>query len=109
MTNDDKSEISFLTYNMTGSDAFKCKFVQEICDEYDINFCCLQEHFKTAKNTEQWFKREFSKFHSNVIPAYRSPGTESGRGKGGLVQLISKRTQVKKSRIICKSFHLQAE
>ena len=109
MTQDDQSEVSFMTYNMTGADAYKCKFVRDICSEFDIQFCCLQEHFKTAKNTEQWFKMEFRDSHSKITPAHRSPGTDSGRGKGGLVQLITKKIKVKKKKLICKSFRLQAQ
>ena len=69
--NEDSINVSqnFMIYNMTGADSYKCQFVNEICYENDVNFCGLQEHFKTVKTTDSWFKKEFQDFHTRVFPA----------------------------------------
>ena len=46
---------------------------------------------------------------SYVIPAYRDQCQDSGRPKGGLAQLTSKRLQVKSQRISTKNFRIQAQ
>ena len=76
---------NFMIYNMTGADSYKCPFVNEICSENNIDFCGLQEHFKTVKTTDSWFRNEFQEVHTRVVPAYRLPGVDCGRGRGGLV------------------------
>ena len=105
----EKTELSFMIYNMTGADSYKCHFVKDICYKYDINFCGLQEHFKTIKTTESWFRQEFKEFHTHVLPAYRIPGTDCGRGKGGLVQISDKSLKISKKIIAFKSKRIQAQ
>ena len=94
---------------MTGADTVKCQWVREIACEQDTSFIALQEHFKTVKSTDQWFKKQFSKYHSYVIPAYRLPGVDSGRGIGGLVQLAGKGLALNRARVMSKSPRVQAQ
>ena len=101
--------MTFMCYNMTGADSVKCQWVRDISSEHEVNFCSLQEHFKTVKSTDQYFKKQFSKYHADVIPAYRLPGVDSGRGIGGLVQLAGKSLAVKRARVIVKSLRVQAQ
>ena len=98
-----------MSYNMTGAESVKCQWVRDIAIEHNVHFCALQEHFKTVKSTEQWFRKQFCKYHTHVIPAYRTPGVDSGRGMGGLVQLAGKCTSVKRTRVVVQSPRVQAQ
>ena len=105
----DNKPVTFMSYNMTGADTVKCQWVREISSEHETSFIALQEHFKTIKSTEQWFKKQFSDYHGYVIPAHRRPGVDSGRGIGGLVQLSIKGQAVNRSRLVPQSPRVQAQ
>ena len=94
---------------MTGADLIKCQFVKDINKEYDVDYCNLQEHFKTTKNLDSYFRKNFSEYHCYCIPAFRAPGVDCGRGKGGIIQLSSKKSGQKRSRIIFKSKRLMGQ
>ena len=79
--------VTFMSYNPTGADTVKCHWVREVAIEHEVDYCALQEHFKTVTSTEQWFRKQFADYHTYVVPAYRQPGVDSGRGIGGLAQL----------------------
>ena len=98
-----------MSYNMTGAEGAKCQFVRELATEHDVNYVALQEHFKTVKSTEQWFRNQYSDFHTYVVPAYRLPGVDSGRGRGGLAQLALRSTAVRRARVATRSPRLQAQ
>ena len=98
-----------MSYNMTGADATKCKWVQQLATEQKVDYAALQEHFKTVKSTEQWFRNQFTDYHTYVVPAYRLPGTDSGRGRGGLAQLSLRSTAVARARVASRSPRLQAQ
>ena len=69
----------------------------------------MQEHFKTVKTTQQWFSQQFREFHTYTTPAYRLPGVESGRGRGGLSQLASRELKTARARVVTRSPRLQAQ
>ena len=96
-----------MSYNMTGADVTKCQWLRELAKEQDVNYIALQEHFKTVKSTEQWFRNQFTDYHTYVVPAYRLPGTDSGRGRGGLAQLSLRSTAVARARTATRSPRLQ--
>ena len=98
-----------MSYNMTGADTVKCRWVRDLASEFDVSFSALQEHFKTVKSTKQWFRKQFGKYHTYVVPAYRLPGVDSGRGRGGLVQLALRDRAVARARLATKSPRLQVE
>ena len=80
--------VTFMSYNPTGLDyTVKYSFSINNCDEYDVDFLSIQEHFKSTKNTDQYFKKKFPDYFSYVVAAQRSPGQEYGRAKAGLAQL----------------------
>ena len=80
-----------MSYNPTGLDStIKCRFSNIVCEEYDLDFLSIQEHFKFTATTEQFFKKKFPEYYSYVIPAHRSPGQDTGRAKAGLGQLTRK-------------------
>ena len=87
--------VTFLSYNTTGLDSVKVKFSLDICEEYDVNFLAIQEHFKFV-NSDKCFKSGFSEYSGYVIPGHRAPGQFMGRAKAGLAQLCSKHFDVKR-------------
>ena len=103
------SPVTFMSYNMTGANTVKCNWVRELATEHEVDYCALQEHFKTVKSTKQWFRKQFGKYHTYVVPAYRLPGVDSGRGRGGLVQLALRDRAVARARLATKSPRLQAQ
>ena len=54
------SPVTFMSYNMTGADTVKCQWVRDVGAEHNVNFCALQEHFKTVKTTDQWFRKKWT-------------------------------------------------
>ena len=101
--------INFMSYNSTGADSVKCEFIRVMQQEYNVNFCAVQEHFKTVKNTAQYFSAQFNQTHVYTIPAYRLPGVDSGRGRGGLLQLADRGLAVPRARVATGSPRIQAQ
>ena len=105
---DTTDTITFMSYNSTGLDSAKVRFSLDLCEEYDVDFLAIQEHFKFV-NVDKFFKSGFSDFSSYVIPGHRSPGQMTGRAKAGLAQLCSKKYNVKKVRVGTSGFRVQAQ
>ena len=101
--------VCFMGFNSTGIDKQKCLWINELCDMTNTSYLSIQEHFKIAKNTDQYFSEKFDKFNSYVIPGHREKGQDSGRPKAGLAQLSRKDIDIKKDRIVTKNFRLQAQ
>ena len=80
-----------------------------IIKTFNIDFFQLQEHFKSIKTIDKFFKQKFPSSDSFVVPGYREPHQDSGRAKGGLGQLCSSDLSVKKERIMTKYWRIQAE
>ena len=105
-----ETTVTFMSYNPTGLDStVKCRFSNDICNEYDVDFLAIQEHFKSIKTTDQYFKKKFPDYFSYVVAAQRSPGQEYGRAKAGLAQLTRKALDVKKCRVVTRGFRVQAQ
>ena len=102
--------VTFMSYNPTGLDStLKCSFSNIVCEEYDVDFLAIQEHFKFSATTNQYFSKKFRDYYPYIIAAHRSPGQEHGRAKAGLAQLTRKGVQVKKERVSTYSFRVQAQ
>ena len=102
--------VTFMSYNSTGLSSVKCQWVQEISSENDVDYISIQEHFKqSSKSLDKYFRNNFSDYHSYIIPAFRSPGQDSGRVRAGLAQLSRKSISVKKERVVSRSFRIQAQ
>ena len=71
---------TFMSYNSTGINQNKCKWMKYVAVEQGVNYAALQEHFKTVKSTAQWFCGQFKEYSTYVTPAYRLTGTANGRG-----------------------------
>ena len=60
--------VTFMSYNPTGLDStVKCRFSNDVCDEYDVDFLSIQEHFKSTKTTDQYFQKKFPDFKKNSL------------------------------------------
>ena len=101
--------VTFMSYNSTGINTVKCNWITEICDIYDVNYIAIQEHFKSNKNTDKFFRDNFKKFNSYVIPGHRAPGQDFGRAKAGMAQLSLKKVAVKKDRVLTRGYRIQAQ
>ena len=99
--------VNFLSYNSTGLDTIKSAWIRDISKVTSTDFCSVQEHFK--KTVGSYFKEQFSNFSNYVVPAVRNQDQDSGRAKGGLAQLSSKKLKLKIVRIPTKSFRIQAQ
>ena len=104
----DSTTTTFMSFNTTGLDSVKVKFSLDICNQYDVNFLSIQEHFKYV-NPDRYFKSKFVNFSSYVLPGHRSPEQLTGRAKAGLAQLCSNKYEVKKIRVSSSSFRIQAQ
>ena len=103
-----ENTVTFMSYNSTGLDSAKAKFTTDICEDYDVHFLAIQEHFKFV-NSDKYFKREFREYSSYVIPGHRGPGQVTGRAKAGLAQLCRREVDVKKVRVATTGFRIQAQ
>ena len=100
---------NFLTYNSTGISSDKCDFIKDICEENNVLFVSIQEHFKNSKSVDKFFCQKFPEYNSYVIPGYRPVGQDSGRPKAGLAQLNRKGLEISKDRIDTNSYRLQVQ
>ena len=98
-----------MSYNSTGLDSAKTDWIRELIKTCKIDFFQLQEHFKTTKTLDSFFKREFPTNESYTLPGHREAFQDSGRAKGGLTQLSSKLLNIRKERIPTKNWRLQGQ
>ena len=61
--------VSFLSYNSTGFNSIKAKWMRDLCSVSNVDFFSLQEHFKSSKNADQHFRDQFPDYFSYVLPA----------------------------------------
>ena len=72
---------TFMSYNSTGIDnPVKCRWINN--DEYDVDFLNIQEHFKSSKTTDKYFRDKFPVCYSVLVPGRRSPGQGNRESKG---------------------------
>ena len=101
--------VNFISFNSTGIASDKCDFINDICEENDVYFVSIQEHFKNSKTVDKYFCKKFPKYNSYVIPGYRPYGQDSGRAKAGLAQLNRKGLDISKDRITTSCYRLQVQ
>ena len=96
--------LTFMSYNSTGLDNFRIKWINDLIKTFRVDFFQLQEHFRAInlKSLDTLFKKFFPLMDNFSISAYRNPGQETGRAKGGLSQLSSKKNLVKKRKNLNK-------
>jgi exonuclease III len=103
------STISFLSYNSTGMNTLKTKWIRNLINLTGASFIQIQEHFKKNKSTEKFFNDQFPDQSSYIIPGYREQNQDSGRPIGGLAQLSQSNLDIKKNRVQCDKFRVQAQ
>ena len=101
--------VKLISYNTTGLDTIKLKWINELLETFDIELVQLQEHFKAIRQVDSYYKQNFKKYDSYAIPAIRGNVNHVGRPKGGLVQMVNKQSIIKKERIPNKSWRVQAQ
>ena len=101
--------VNFMGYNSTGIDKQKCGWIRELCDVTSASYVSIQEHFRIAKTTDKYFSDQFDKFNTYVMPGHRAKGQDSGRPKAGLAQLSRKDLDIRRDRIVTKSYRIQAQ
>ena len=104
----DHRHINFISYNSTGLDAVKIDWINDLAKTTDSTCLQIQEHFKATKSAQQCFKKHFKEFDNYAIPAIRENFSHVGRPKGVLVQLVKSNLNIKKEKVVCKSWCLQA-
>ena len=72
---------TFLSYNSTGLNTVKTKWIRDLIDVTKSDFISVQEHFKKTKSIEKFFSDEFPNSSSFIVPGHRDPGQELGRAK----------------------------
>ena len=101
---------TFMSYNCTGiENPVKCRWLNDICDEYNVDFLNIQEHFKSSKTTDKFFRSRFPSYNSVIVPGQRSPGQDTGRAKAGLAQCSRRSLAVKRKRVSTKHYRVQAQ
>ena len=65
-------------------------FINRLCEENNVQFVSLHEHFKTNKVTDKYFGAKLGNFNPYIIPGFRPSGQDKGRPKAGLAQLSQK-------------------
>ena len=104
----DSRTINLISYNSTGLDMAKVKWINELMETFDADLLQLQEHFKAIKTVESYFKQNFSDFDSFVSPAIRNEN-HVGRPKGGLAQFVKKGGIFKKERVSSSNWRIQGQ
>ena len=100
--------MNFISYNSTGMNDMKAKWISDLLVTTGASFLGVQEHFKTI-NLEKSFDNWFPEYKHCSKPGHREPGQDSGRAKGGLLQLIHKNVQIKVEPVKCENFRVQAQ
>ena len=108
-TDTEVTSVTFMSYNSTGLNSVKCKWICDICEEFDVDYISIQEHFKKTQSIDKYFRDNFKQYNSYIIPGYRPPGQDSGRCKAGLAQLSRGVYSVKKERVTTRGFRVQAQ
>ena len=105
----DYSEISFISYNSTGLDSVKAKWISDLLQTFNAEFLQIQEHFKSKKGLQNYFDEKFSNYDSYVVPGHRELYQDTGRSKGGLAQLNSQNVDLNLEKVPTKSWRLQTQ
>ena len=104
-----KPTVKFMSYNSTGLNNVKCRWISDLMQTCDVSFCGIQEHFKKTRSLMSFFKTAFPEFNASVQPGHREEGRDTGRAQGGLAQLSSKRLKVQRECVNTASWRLQAQ
>ena len=62
------ASVGFLSYNSTGLNEVKIKWIQDLCLTTDSSFVGIQEHFRKNKNIDETFTSGYPRYNCNVVP-----------------------------------------
>ena len=91
------STVSFLSYNSTGLNTVKTKWIRDLIKMTDASFIQVQEHFKKNRTLDRFFSEEFPEHNSYAIPGHRDTNQDQGRPMGGLAQLCRSSLFIRKN------------
>ena len=100
---------SFVSYNLTGLHAIKCKWINDLCETFSADYLCIQEHMRISRTVDKYFSDQFSSYNSYVIPGFRDFNQNKGRPKAGIAQLSKKCVAIRKDRVVTKTPRIQAQ
>ena len=100
---------TFLSYNSTGMNTIKTRWIRDLISSTDSTFVQIQEHFKTTKSTDKFFSDQFPTYSGYVIHGHRDKDQDHGRASGGIAQLSKCNLDVKKTRVKSDSYRFQAQ
>ena len=89
--------VTFLSYNSTGMNTLKSRWLRDLIKLTGASFVQLQEHFKCSKNIDKFFMDQFPEHSVFIVPAFREKCQDRGRGKGGKAKLPISSLDVKKN------------
>ena len=101
--------VNFLSYNSTGLNEAKIKWINDLIVTTNASFIGIQEHFRKSKAVDDIFKLNFPTNNCYIKPGYRPAGQEKGRPRGGLGQLLNKKLDVKVNNLQTENFRIQAQ
>ena len=103
------STVTFLSYNSTGMNTLKTKWICDLINVTDASYIQIQEHLKRNKAIEKYFIDQFPDHNSFINPGHRDKYQDQGRPMGGLAQLSRSNLDVKTNRVKCDNFRVQAQ
>ena len=103
-----KSSATFLSYNSTGMNTIKSRWIRDLICVTESSFVQIQEHFKISKSIDQFFSDQFPSHISYVTPGQRDKHQDYGRASGGLAQLSKSSVDIRQTRLKCSNYRLQA-
>ena len=101
--------VNFLSYNSTGLNDAKIKWINDLIETTNASCIGLQEHFRKSKTIEDMFVKSSPTNSCQVKPGHRAAGQESGRPKGGLAQLVRKNLNIKMKNLKWKILESRAK
>ena len=95
------NEINVISYNTSGWNIFKARFIESIIIAHSVHIFAVQEHWLLDKNIHK-LDKYFDNFENFTLPAVKSCSQiNKGRPSGGLSILFSKQISPFVKRIIC--------
>ena len=73
--------VTFLSYNSTGMNTIKSRWIRDLIKVTDSSYVQIQEHFKTTQNTDKFFTDQFPDYNGFIIPGHREKNQEKGRDR----------------------------
>ena len=103
------NEFIVCSWNPTGSGNAKMCWFAKYCEGINAKLIMIQEHFKISSKASGLFRKIFTQHNILFKKAEHNEGELRGRGKGGLLQMSCKDTELSLSPINTTSFRIQVQ